>query len=202
MTTKRSPESKVTPNTTTNTTPDTIYSYTTTFPDIGVITLYSDGDNLIGLSMPSQQYRLEPTEKEITDKELPIFKTTEKWLTKYFAGKEPKKFPPIRFIGTPFRQKVWQALLEIPHGQLVTYGDLAKKLYPNDANTGIRARAIGGAVGHNPIPIIVPCHRVVGANNNLTGYTGGLDVKIKLHTLEGVDMEPLKWPKRTTKNTF
>ena len=110
--------------------------------------------------------------------------------------------PPIRFIGTPFRQKVWQALLDIPHGQLITYGDLAKKLFPNDANTGIRARAIGGAVGHNPIPVIVPCHRVIGANKNLTGYTGGLAVKVKLLTLEGVDMEPLKWPKRTTKNTF
>lgn len=180
----------------------TVYSYSTTFPDIGIITMYSDGENLIGLSMPSQQYTLATEHSEVTDKNLPIFKTTEQWLTKYFAGKTPNQLPPIRFIGTPFRQKVWEALLDIPYGKLTTYGDLAKKLYPNDNNTGIRARAIGGAVGHNPIPIIVPCHRVIGANNNLTGYTGGLAVKVKLLTLEGVDMDPLKWPKRTTRNTF
>ena len=198
MSTKLATQSTANPNATL----DTVYSYTTSFPDYGIITMYSDGENLIGLSLPSQQYRLDTDSNEIIDKKLPIFKTTEKWLKDYFAGKNPAKIPPIRFIGTPFRQKVWQALLDIPHGQLITYGDLAKKLFPNDANTGIRARAIGGAVGHNPIPVIVPCHRVIGANKNLTGYTGGLAVKVKLRTLEGVDMEPLKWPKRTTKNTF
>lgn len=186
----------------TNTDPHTVYSYTISFDDYGIITMYSDGENLIGLSLPSQQYNLDTDSKEVINNNLPIFKTTETWLKDYFASKNPTTMPPIRFIGTPFRQKVWQALLDIPYGALTTYGDLAKKLYPNDDNTGIRARAIGGAVGHNPIPIIVPCHRVIGANNNLTGYTGGLSVKVKLLTLEGVDMEPLKWPKRTTKNTF
>lgn len=85
--------------------------------------------------------------------------------------------------------------MDIPYGKLVTYGDLAKKIYKDDTNKSLGARAIGGAVGHNPIPVIVPCHRVIGANNNLTGYTGGIDVKVKLLNLEGIDTAQYKLPK-------
>ena len=109
--------------------------------------------------------------------------------------KNPGKLPFIRLIGTDFRVRVWQALLDIPYGKLVTYGDLAKKIYKDDTNKSLGARAIGGAVGHNPIPVIVPCHRVIGANNNLTGYTGGIDVKVKLLNLEGIDTAQYKLPK-------
>lgn len=177
------------------------YSYTRSFPSIGAITLYSDGDSLVGLTMPSQQYEVATDTSLIIEESLPIFDETFTWLTDYFDGHISTKLPQIRFIGTAFRQAVWQELCHIPVGSLVTYGDLARTLYPKDRNTGIRARAIGGAVGHNPIPIIVPCHRVIGANHNLTGYTGGLAIKVKLLELEGFDVSQLKWPKRTTKNT-
>lgn len=180
---------------------DILYSQTKDFSEVGSITLYSDGTYLVGLTMPSQQYTLPADTLKIEEASLPIFDETFAWLSAYFKGHIPKELPPIRFIGTDFRQSVWQALCQIPAGSLITYGDLAKKLYPQDNNMGIRARAIGGAVGHNPIPIIVPCHRVIGSNRNLTGYTGGLAVKVKLLELEGIDVSQLKWPKRTTKNT-
>lgn len=180
---------------------EVLYTYTKTFSPIGAITLYSDGENLVGLAMPSQQYILPTSAVTVIEENLPIFDETFAWLTDYFKGKPPKTLPQIRLFGTDFRQSVWQELCRIPAGSLVTYGELAKKLYPKDSNTGIRARAIGGAVGHNPIPIIIPCHRVIGVHNNLTGYTGGLAVKVKLLELEGIDVSQLKWPKRTTKNT-
>lgn len=119
---------------------------------------------------------------------------TKRWLDIYFSGHEPDFTPPLHPVGSPFRQAVWQLLLEIPYGQTTTYGALAKRL-----NAGrMSAQAVGGAVGHNPISIIVPCHRVVGANGSLTGYAGGLERKIKLLEIEKKDMTGLFRPKKGT----
>ena len=109
---------------------------------------------------------------------LPFFDEVRRWLDIYFSGHEPDFMPPLSLTGTAFQQRVWKELLTIPYGQTVTYGELARRL-------GCRsAQAVGGAVGRNPISIIVPCHRVIGANGNLTGYAGGLDKKRALLTLE------------------
>lgn len=119
---------------------------------------------------------------------------TKRWLDVYFTGREPDFTPPLHPAGSSFRQAVWQLLLEIPYGQTTTYGALAKRL-----NAGrMSAQAVGGAVGHNPISIIVPCHRVVGTNGSLTGYAGGLDRKIRLLEMEKTDMTGLFRPRKET----
>ena len=116
---------------------------------------------------------------------------TARWLDIYFAGGQPDFTPPLHLIGSDFRRRVWKRLLEIPYGQTTTYGALL--------GGGMSAQAVGGAVGHNPISIIVPCHRVIGANGSLTGYAGGIDKKIGLLTLEGVDVGRLTLSKCKTK---
>jgi methylated-DNA-[protein]-cysteine S-methyltransferase len=115
--------------------------------------------------------------------ELPVFELTEKWLDVYFSGREPDFTPPLRMEGTPFRLRVWELLREIPYGSLISYGAIAEKLRA----AGIKAspRAVGGAVGANPVSIIVPCHRVIGSDGSLTGYAGGLETKKALLRLEG-----------------
>lgn len=173
----------------------TTYITHVTIEPLGLTTLYSDGKALTGLSLPTQSQDISAIENIIEKPTLPIFKCAITWLQRYCQGKNPGKLPLLRFIGTEFRTRVWQALLDIPYGQLTTYGDLAKKIYKTDTASGLNARAIGGAVGHNPIPVIVPCHRVIGANRNLTGYTGGLSVKIQLLTLEGHDTTKFKKPR-------
>ena len=117
------------------------------------------------------------------------------WLDRYFAGKRPD---PSELLlkpeGSPFRQTVWRLLLEIPYGQVTTYGQLAKKMAEFMGRESMSAQAVGGAVGQNPISIIIPCHRVVGTNGSLTGYAGGLQKKIRLLELEGVDLTGMKMP--------
>ena len=120
--------------------------------------------------------------------DLTIFKKTEKWLDSYFRGENPSvKNLDLNLQGTEFRLKVWNLLKEIPYGEVVSYGDIAKKI-----SSDMSSQAVGGAVGHNPISIIVPCHRVVGFDGKLTGYAGGLENKIKLLKLEGVKIRDLK----------
>ena len=119
--------------------------------------------------------------------EAEIFASTRRWLDAYFAGRQPDVSAlPLAPKGSAFAQSVWQLLLEIPYGQTVTYGELAKRLAERRGLAQLSAQAVGGAVGHNPISIIIPCHRVLGAKNQLTGYAGGLDVKTFLLKLEGV----------------
>ena len=114
---------------------------------------------------------------------LEVFKSAKNWLDRYFAGQKPDlKELPLKPQGTEFQKKVWKILCEIPYGNVITYGDIAKRLNPLSRS----AQAVGGAVGHNPISIIIPCHRVVGANNSLTGYAAGIETKKKLLELEGV----------------
>ena len=120
--------------------------------------------------------------------EVSIFRKTKKWIDSYFRGENPSIANlDLNMEGSEFRLKVWELLKEIPYGKVITYGDLAKKLSPN-----MSSQAVGGAVGHNPISIIVPCHRVVGFDGRLTGYAGGLENKVKLLELEGVKIKDLK----------
>lgn len=138
---------------------------------LGPLTLVSDGTSLTALDFA------QPQEQPI-NQDLPIFAETRRWLDIYFSGKKPDFTPPIHPQGTPFQQKVWQELLKIPYGQTTTYGAIAKHI-------GCRsAQAIGQAVHRNPIAIIIPCHRVIGADGSLTGYASGLDIKQKLLLLE------------------
>ncbi|MBR5516661.1 MAG: methylated-DNA--[Firmicutes bacterium] len=154
---------------------------------LGPITMASDGDNLIGLFLEGQVH-FEKTIKEevITCDDLSIFVFTKNWLDKYFAGEVMEICDlPLRLDGSPFRKAVWHILSKIPYGQLVTYGDIAKEMASLTGKEHMSAQAIGNAVGHNPISIIVPCHRVIGTGGKLTGYAGGIDLKIKLLELEG-----------------
>lgn len=162
------------------------YTYKYNSP-LGKIILASDGENLIGLWFDKQKYF--PTYiKDSEEKSLPIFKQTKKWLDIYFSGKSPKFIPHISIEGaSPFRKKVWEILLTIPFGKTISYGEIAKQI--KRTGTKVSAQAVGGAVGHNPISIIIPCHRVIGSNGNLTGYAGGLDKKLALLKLENPNID-------------
>lgn len=165
--------------------------YTTHYKSpIGEILLASDGDSLIGLWLENQKYFLATIKEETIDKpDLKVFIQTQLWLEHYFQGEKLSiKDLLLAPRGTPFRQEVWQILCEIPYGEVITYGEVAKKMAERHHKQTMSAQAIGGAVAHNPISIIIPCHRVVGTNGSLTGYAGGIDKKIKLLELEGVDM--------------
>ena len=164
---------------------------------LGAITLASDGEALTGLWFDGQKYFGSTLPLEAETGSTPAFAQTKQWLDSYFGGKKPDFTPPLRWAATPFRKAVWDILLTIPYGRTMTYGQIAAQLA---AQTGKpqSAQAVGGAVGHNPISLIVPCHRVVGADGSLTGYAGGIDRKVKLLTLEGVDMSGLFIPARGT----
>lgn len=151
---------------------------------LGGMTLASDGTALTGLWFNGQKYFAD-TLKEVQtlNPNLPVFDLTRQWLDIYFSGKEPTFTPPLQLQGSPFRKQVWQLLLEIPYGRTMTYGELARKLQCKSA------QAVGGAVGHNPISIIIPCHRVIGADGSLTGYAGGVERKASLLKLESYKQE-------------
>ena len=124
---------------------------------------------------------------------------TKKWLDEYFNGKKPEITElDLAPIGSEFAKNVWEILCEIPYGKVTTYGEIAKKMAKIMHKEKMSAQAVGGAVGHNPISIIIPCHRVVGANGSLTGYAGGIDKKIYLLKHEQVNMENLFVPKKGT----
>ena len=154
---------------------------------LGNITLASEGNYLTGLWFDGQKYDKSTISKEYEEKDLPIFAETKRWLDIYFSGNEPDFTPPIRIKATEFRKKVWKILLTIPYGKTMSYGEIAKEIARQQGNMGMSAQAVGGAVGHNPISIIIPCHRVIGANGNLTGYAGGIEKKIELLSLERAD---------------
>lgn len=167
---------------------------------VGRITLASDGKSLIGLWNQEQKYHGDTIFKNMTEtNDLPIFNHTKDWLTRYFEGEKPDLNElPLAPKGSEFRQAVWQILCEIPCGKVLTYGDIARKMAIKMNKSKMSCQAIGEAVGHNPISIIIPCHRVVGANGSLTGYAGGIETKIKLLELEGVDMTQFFVPSKGT----
>ena len=153
---------------------------------VGNLMLVSDGDNLVGLYMENQKYYLNGLKQELTSKDnLQVFKNKKKWLDRYFEKEKPSiKEIPIAPKGGEFRQKVWKILCEIPNGQTITYGEIAKRIAKQMNKEKMSAQAVGNAVGHNPISIIIPCHRVIGKNGSLTGYAGGIERKKMLLELE------------------
>ena len=151
---------------------------------LGGITLASDGEYLTGLWFDGQKYFADTLSVQREEKDLDVFRRTDNWLDIYFSGKEPNFTPPLRMKGTEFRQEVWQILLTIPFGKTMTYGEIARILADRLGIKSMSAQAVGGAVGHNPISLIIPCHRVVGTNGALTGYAGGLEKKAWLLDME------------------
>lgn len=149
---------------------------------LGPVTLASDGEALTGLWFDGQRHFGETLCAEPAVRELPVFAQTEQWLSLYFDGKVPDFTPPLSLRGTTFRKRVWALLLCVPYGETVSYGALAQLL----GLPGGAARAVGNAVGHNPVSLIVPCHRVLGADGSLGGYAGGSWRKRSLLLLEGV----------------
>lgn len=177
--------------------------YSTTYPSpVGTITLACDGDgkNLVGLWMEGQKYHGDTIPEAMTENnDILLFDTVKKWLDRYFAGGKPVISElPLTPIGGEFRQGVWNILCEIPYGEVITYGSIAKKMAAKMGKESMSSQAVGGAVGHNPISIIIPCHRVLGSSGSLTGYSGGVKTKIKLLELEGVDMRGLFVPAKGT----
>lgn len=158
----------------------------------------ADDAGLTGLWFEGQKYFALYLDKEHEEKEVPVFELAKRWLDIYFSGKEADFNVPLHFTGTRFQNEVWEILSTIPYGRLMTYGEIAKRLAAKRGLLRMSAQAVGGAVGHNEISIIVPCHRVVGSNGSLTGYAGGIDKKQSLLTLEGVDMSKLFVPTKGT----
>ena len=165
---------------------------------LGGILLAADEIGLTGLWFEGQKYFARTLDAVHQEQETSILAEAKRWLDVYFSGQEPDFTLPLHPIGSPFRQEVWELLLKVPYGQTTTYGTLAKQLAEKHGLSRMSAQAVGGAVGHNEISIIIPCHRVIGTHGSLTGYAGGIDKKVKLLTLEKVDIEPFSVPTRGT----
>ena len=156
--------------------------------EIGLTGLWFDGQKSFARGLPADR----------VERETPALLEAKRWLDIYFSGKEPDFTPPLHPIGSAFRQSVWEILLQIPYGKTTTYGEIARQLAEKRKLPRMSAQAVGGAVGHNEISIIIPCHRVVGTNGSLTGYAGGIDKKVKLLKLERTDMTGFFVPKKGT----
>lgn len=164
---------------------------------LGRLAMRSDGSALIGLGLASQQAAVATAAGTRPQEEsLPIFQETARWLETYFRGRAPSFTPKLKLSGSDFQKRVCEIMLTIPFGETVTYGEIAVQIARERGIPRMSAQAIGGAVGANPILIIVPCHRVIGADGNLTGYGAGMERKIQLLKLEKVDMSPLHIPKQ------
>lgn len=163
---------------------------------LGEITLACDDEAMIGLWFNGQRHfgNVLPTETK-AERHL-LLDMARRWLDIYFSGKAPDFLPPLRYDSTPFRKKVCDIMLTIPYGKTMTYGEIAARLANESAVSRMSAQAVGGAVGHNPISLMIPCHRVVGANGSLTGYGGGIRRKLRLLEMEGADMTRLFVPQR------
>lgn len=153
---------------------------------LGKVTLSSDGRALTGLWFDGQKYYGSTLSEEHEEGELPVFEETRRWLDCYFNGKIPDFTPPLSPRGTPFRQMVWEILKEIPYGHTTTYGWIAKRIALQKGVSSMSPQAVGGAVSHNPISIIIPCHRVLGSDGSLTGYAGGVKKKFELLVIERI----------------
>ena len=149
---------------------------------LGYILLAADGEGLTTLDFTEK--------KDAVSRNHPILREAARWLDIYFSGQNPGFTPPLHMLGTPFQTEVWRLLLDIPFGKTTTYGALAKEIARRRGIRRMSAQAIGGAVGRNPVALIVPCHRVIGADGSLTGYAGGLDKKARLLSLEGITFQP------------
>ena len=154
---------------------------------LGGITIAGNGEKITGLWFDGQKYdRLIIKNSEVTEKSLPVFEMAKHWLDLYFAGEKPDFTPPLAISGSEFRRSVARIMLNIPYGTTMTYGEIAARIARQMGKEKMSAQAIGGAVGHNAISLIIPCHRVVGTNGSLTGYAGGIEKKHWLLEHEGV----------------
>ena len=165
---------------------------------LGGILLAADEIGLTGLWFNGQKYFARSLPAGYTEQNTPALSEAKRWLEVYFTGKKPDFMPPLHIVGSAFRRAVWEILLQIPYGKTTTYGEIARQLAEKQKLPRMSAQAVGGAVGHNEISIIIPCHRVVGTNGSLTGYAGGIDKKIKLLELEHTDMSSFFVPKSGT----
>ena len=156
--------------------------------------LASDGEAISGLWFEGQKYFPGSLVRRAPQRPLPIFDEAICWLDIYFSGRQPDFTPKLGLYGTPFRNIVWDILLTIPYGRTTTYGEIARTAAHKLGLAHMSAQAVGGAVGHNPISLMVPCHRVIGADGSLTGYAGGLEKKLCLLRLEGADTSPFHLP--------
>ena len=163
---------------------------------LGGILLAADDVGLTGLWFDGQKYFARGLSNERIAQETSVLAEANRWLDIYFTGKEPDFTPPLHPIGSAFRRSVWEILLQIPYGQTATYGEIARQLAKKQGLERMSAQAVGSAVGHNEISIIIPCHRVVGADGSLTGYAGGIGKKEKLLELERADMSRFFVPKK------
>ena len=165
---------------------------------LGGITEAADGENLTGLWFDDQKYFACSLDSCYEEKELPVFEQTDRWLDIYFGGKKPDFTPPLYMKTSIFRKAVWEIMLTIPYGKTMTYGEIADKIAKQKGIEKMSAQAVGGAVGHNAISLIVLCHRVVGTNGSLTGYAGGIDRKVRLLEMEGANLDNLFVPAKGT----
>lgn len=177
-----------------------MYHQTSYLSPVGELTLAGDGEKLVGLWRTQQKYYgANILAKASVQADAPPFIQTRQWLDAYFQGKKPPVSAlPLAPEGSEFRRRVWKILCEIPYGELTTYGAIAAQLAREMGRSAMSAQAVGGAVGHNPISIIIPCHRVVGAGGSLTGYAGGLEMKQFLLAHEGVELSTLTVPTKGT----
>ena len=172
-----------------------IYTYEYNSP-LGTITLACDGEFIMGLWFNGQRHfgNILPEKTEMKDH--PLFFDAKRWLDIYFSGSEPDFLPPLHYDSMPFRKAVCDIMLTIPYGKTITYGEIASEIAKQKGIEKMSAQAVGGAVGHNPISLMIPCHRVVGTNGSLTGYGGGIKRKVKLLELEQADMSSFFIPKK------
>ena len=165
---------------------------------LGGILLAADGEGLTGLWFDGEKYYAENLAPDHREGRIPVLEETRRWLDIYFTGREPDFMPPLHMTGSAFQISVWGILRQIPYGETTTYGAIAKKIAAQRGLARMSAQAVGGAVGHNELSILIPCHRVVGGNGSLTGYAGGSDKKTALLKLEQVDMNAFFGPKKGT----
>lgn len=175
--------------------------YTTEYNSpVGRIMIAAKDEALTGLWIENQKYYPASVKEEMKQcDDLAVLVQAKDWLDRYFAGEKPQiRELNLAPVGSEFRRAVWEILTEIPYGEVTTYGKIAGKVAKRLGLDRMSAQAVGGAVGHNPISIIIPCHRVVGTNGSLTGYAGGIDKKIALLTHEGISMDRFFVPKKGT----
>lgn len=154
---------------------------------LGAITIACDEQAVIGLWFNGQRHFGNTLPKTTVAADTPVLRQAERWLTVYFSGRQPDFRPPLRVDSTPFRKMVCRIMLTIPYGKTMTYGEIAEEMARLSGAERMAARAVGGAVGYNPISLMIPCHRVIGAHGRLTGYGGGIERKACLLALEHAD---------------
>ena len=165
---------------------------------LGEFLLAADETGLTGAWFEGQKYFARTLTGERIGRETSVLAEAKRWLDRYFSGEAPDRLPPLHPQGSDFQKAVWELLVRIPYGRTMTYGELAAALAVQQGRERMSAQAVGGAVGHNRISILIPCHRVIGANGSLTGYAGGVERKLALLKLEGADLSGLTIPTRGT----